>query len=192
MFTARHNNYHPSLRLTWLSTFLLFLSITSTALGALVNVTVDDQTGDSRTGTKPTYSPAVNWIQGATCTGCLVNPDPKSAFHGTWHDSIATPGSSAYTVSYTFSGTLSSCWMLDRLGCSCNAELNRYRGLCVLYISKPSPCCDNVHQFIVFGWWETRGFLYALCRRDSRLCVQRICILKVGASRWTAWNRYIK
>ena len=78
------------------------------ALASPVNVTIDDQYGDAVTGAVPEYLPAASdWSQGATCSSCLVQPWPPSAYNGTWHDSTWAPGGSegsGYSVKITFDG----------------------------------------------------------------------------------------
>ncbi|KAF5386633.1 hypothetical protein D9615_001527 [Tricholomella constricta] len=48
-----------------------------------VNRTIDDTLGDSVTGKAPKYSPPDVWA-GPECPGCVIKPDTKNAFHGTW------------------------------------------------------------------------------------------------------------
>ncbi|KAJ7022073.1 hypothetical protein C8F04DRAFT_972029, partial [Mycena alexandri] len=50
----------------------------------LLNVTIDDTTGDSLTGAHVTYSPTNAWNSSRTCIEC---PDPKKLFSGTSHTS---------------------------------------------------------------------------------------------------------
>ncbi|THH03755.1 hypothetical protein EW145_g6028 [Phellinidium pouzarii] len=75
--------------------------IVGTVLGGLVavliNVTVDDQNGDSMTGGLPLYSGSSkdNWQQGATCKGCAAQPNASFAFDSTWHDATWNPGDPA-------------------------------------------------------------------------------------------------
>lgn len=90
----------------WVLTFILILFFISPALATLVNVTVDDETGDSMTGAKPTYTPAGNWSQGPTCSGCFVKPEAQLALGGTWHDSTTPPNATSYTITYKFTGIL--------------------------------------------------------------------------------------
>lgn len=74
-------------------------------LGDSVNITVDDQKGDSRTGAVPSYAPSNVWNSGPQCTTCLVQPNPSEAFDSTWHDSTIAPGDTPYTVTYSFTGS---------------------------------------------------------------------------------------
>lgn len=67
---------------------LVFLYVSST----MVNVYIDDQTGDSATGILPTYVPPNSWNQGAGCDFCATKPDPSQALGGTWHDASYSPG----------------------------------------------------------------------------------------------------
>jgi hypothetical protein len=47
-----------------------------------INVTIDDQNGDSVTGAVPSYSPGNKWQQGSQCPGCFAQPDPQQTFDG--------------------------------------------------------------------------------------------------------------
>lgn len=54
---------------------------------ALINVTVDDQGTDPRTGAAIAYMPTDNnWNIVQDCVACATNPNPVEAMHGTWHD----------------------------------------------------------------------------------------------------------
>ncbi|KAH8114733.1 hypothetical protein DFH11DRAFT_184583 [Phellopilus nigrolimitatus] len=90
------------LRLSCILSLLVFEL--STARGALVNVTVDDQNGDEITKALPAYSPAAAWSQGASCSGCLAQPDPSLALDNTWHDATFAPGDPQYTIEVNFTG----------------------------------------------------------------------------------------
>ncbi|KAM5539937.1 hypothetical protein V8D89_006440 [Ganoderma adspersum] len=76
---------------------------------ALVNRTIDDESGDSVTGTKPVYGPDDSnyWKQGSTCSGCHITPliDKTQPFDGTWHDGTYSPGGPDLTISFSFTGT---------------------------------------------------------------------------------------
>lgn len=87
---------------------LLLFPLLSCVLGASVNITVDDQKGDSKTGDAPSYAPSNIWNLGPQCTGCFVQPDPSKAFDNTWHDSTNAPGDTPYTITYTFAGNILS------------------------------------------------------------------------------------
>lgn len=52
--------------------FLLLLFL-STAMGTLVNVTIDDTLGDLKTGAQVTYLPSGGWKSGTTCQTCPVS-----------------------------------------------------------------------------------------------------------------------
>lgn len=78
---------------------LILVLLFSLCANAAVNITVDDQETD-----KLTYSPASAWVQGSTCTSCLVKPDPSQAYDGTWHMATTTPNSDPYTITLKFKG----------------------------------------------------------------------------------------
>lgn len=59
----------------------LFLHI-STNLAALVNVTIDDEFGDSATGQKIVYLPSSAWNFGPKCERCKANVDASQAMNG--------------------------------------------------------------------------------------------------------------
>ncbi|GJE89217.1 hypothetical protein PsYK624_053120 [Phanerochaete sordida] len=65
------------------------------ALGALINVTVDDQGSDSTTGTSIVYE--AQWAIGP-CSTCGAQPDPNNAIDGTWHDTTYNPSVPAQTL----------------------------------------------------------------------------------------------
>ncbi|KAI0751044.1 hypothetical protein C8Q80DRAFT_1099664 [Daedaleopsis nitida] len=71
---------------------LSFLLISTRLVAAISrSVIIDDTYGDAATGALPVYAPSASWIQGKPCafddSECFVNPDPKQAMNGTWHDS---------------------------------------------------------------------------------------------------------
>lgn len=96
------NNPAPCTKLCLLSLSLPFA--VSVVLGKLVNVTVDDQFGDSLSGTIPTYTPASKWATGPQCTACSAQPDPSRAFNGTWHDSTNQLRDPSSVITYNFTG----------------------------------------------------------------------------------------
>ncbi|KAI0827549.1 hypothetical protein BC628DRAFT_1288629, partial [Trametes gibbosa] len=70
-----------------------------------VNRIIDDEDGDSATGTKPVYTPADGWAQGATCRACAVDAsliDPSQVYDGTWH--ATTGGTAERTITVSFTG----------------------------------------------------------------------------------------
>ncbi|KAJ6606198.1 hypothetical protein DFH09DRAFT_896246, partial [Mycena vulgaris] len=69
------------------------------------NRTIDDQSGDSVSGLRPTYRPAPFWSLNSSCDGCLFHPDPSLAFNHTWHDSSQLPGHDPVSVTLEFAGT---------------------------------------------------------------------------------------
>ncbi|KAH8116545.1 hypothetical protein DFH11DRAFT_1506467 [Phellopilus nigrolimitatus] len=87
---------------------IILSAFSGSTVGILVNVTIDDENGDSVTGAKPTYSGVGldGWAQGAGCHGCMAKLDPSQAFDGTWHDSTWHPGDAdEKTIEMSFSGT---------------------------------------------------------------------------------------
>ncbi|ESK96476.1 hypothetical protein Moror_6984 [Moniliophthora roreri MCA 2997] len=86
--------------------FLLFLIsfLSTTVRGVLQTRFIDDETGDSVTGAKVTYSPANQWSQGNSCTGCNVRPSNASAYNGTWHDTTHFKGDTPRSVQFSFTG----------------------------------------------------------------------------------------
>ncbi|KAH9856874.1 hypothetical protein C2E23DRAFT_710983, partial [Lenzites betulinus] len=67
---------------------------------------IDDEHGDSATGTKPIYTPADGWVQGANCDACAVNSslvNSSQVFSGTWHS--ITSGTGERTITMNFTGT---------------------------------------------------------------------------------------
>ncbi|KAI0354714.1 hypothetical protein OH77DRAFT_483639 [Trametes cingulata] len=80
-----------------------------------VNRTIDDQNGDSVTGTQPDFwpgpgvDPNSTWIQGIDCVHCSMLPhkvvDVSQTFDGTWHDSTYHPGNPDRGLTASFTGT---------------------------------------------------------------------------------------
>ena len=68
---------------------LLASLLLSTA--ALVNVTVDDNAFDPRTGVSISYAPSEEWNIGPNCSSCAAQPDPMQAYNRTWHDITYRP-----------------------------------------------------------------------------------------------------
>ena len=98
----------PALLLLSVLQCFLFSPFASAATS--VNVTIDDTSGDSLTGIKPTYS--ANWNVGQKCLTCAVTPEASEAFMGTWHDTTSNvPQDKPHTVTMTFRGA-SSCMCL--------------------------------------------------------------------------------
>jgi hypothetical protein len=85
---------------TFLTGFLLLFAVP--ALGLLRYI--DDSLGDLITGDLPTYRPEGNWKAGALCESCAVNPDPDTAFNGTWHESQSNSTESSREIEFTFNG----------------------------------------------------------------------------------------
>ena len=78
------------------------------AAAARTIIAIDDTYGDAATGIKPVYNPPPKWIQGHPCISdnkCLVDPDPKEAWNGTWHDATgATEEEPPRTIDFGFEG----------------------------------------------------------------------------------------
>ena len=86
-----------------LTTFLLF----AVTIAALVNVTIDDELGDSRSKLVPQYAPGGKWAQGGQCSGCALHPgivDVAQTVDQTWHDGTYHPGNPDQLISLTFNG----------------------------------------------------------------------------------------
>lgn len=70
------------------------------------NTTVDDNDPSI------VYWPANDWSFGPECSTCTVHLDAGQAYQGTWHDTLYASEDQAesafQTVSYNFTGTLSS------------------------------------------------------------------------------------
>ncbi|KAI0714736.1 hypothetical protein C8Q76DRAFT_727901 [Earliella scabrosa] len=78
----------------------------SLATVAAVDHFIDDQSGDSATGTSVTYFPADGWSQGVGCNACSIRPDASEAQGGTWHDTTYSVGdSNRRWLEVTFTGT---------------------------------------------------------------------------------------
>ena len=73
------------------------------------NITIDDERGNEKTGTLPTYTPADQWSQGASCSSCSAKPDAQQVFGGTWHDALHIAGETVpRVVSVQFDGKVMS------------------------------------------------------------------------------------
>ena len=72
-----------------LTTLYLLLLLSTFSLCTLVNVSIDDQLGDERTGTPISYS--FGWSFGPNCTDCEAAVDPGQVFDRTWHDTSFAP-----------------------------------------------------------------------------------------------------
>ncbi|KAJ7148412.1 hypothetical protein C8R43DRAFT_889037 [Mycena crocata] len=85
---------------------LLFILIShaSMSLAVLSSATIDDSTGDSKTGAMPEYSPPGAFTLNSNCNGCLVHADPTRAFGNSWHDSSQFGGAAPVSVTLSFSG----------------------------------------------------------------------------------------
>ncbi|KIP04304.1 hypothetical protein PHLGIDRAFT_201537 [Phlebiopsis gigantea 11061_1 CR5-6] len=76
-----------------------------------VNITVDDQGSDPRTGETIIYAPPVGigWNLGQLCNGCATQPNPNEVLNRTWHDgtyNADTPSQTTpLTATFKFSGT---------------------------------------------------------------------------------------
>ncbi|KAM5534434.1 hypothetical protein V8D89_011901 [Ganoderma adspersum] len=91
------------LRAPTLTTFLLW----AVPVAALVNVTIDDKLGDSRSNLVPQYTPSDGRANGEECTGCALHPgiiDVAQTVDQTWHDGTYHPGNPDQVISLTFDG----------------------------------------------------------------------------------------
>jgi hypothetical protein len=93
------------MKCAWAWLFIHYL-IFGTANAVLTNRTIDDQNGDSVTGSLPLYSPSDLWNEGVGCVPCAIHPEPSDAFDGTWHDTQIVPNvTTPRTVTMSFNGT---------------------------------------------------------------------------------------
>ncbi|EIN07894.1 hypothetical protein PUNSTDRAFT_27065, partial [Punctularia strigosozonata HHB-11173 SS5] len=69
----------------------------------VMNYTIDDLYGDSRTGKLPGY--LGGWNYGPNCPGCTVQPNGTMAFNGSWHDATRTNDPSPRSVTMNFTGS---------------------------------------------------------------------------------------
>lgn len=65
------------------------------ALAKPINVTIDDQYGDPKTGAAITYFPADAWNLNSLCSGCTIVPDAKLTYMQSWHVGTFNLNSSA-------------------------------------------------------------------------------------------------
>ena len=95
----------PTARLSW--RFIPLLSLLAAQVASKgMNYTIDDEGGDSHTGTKPVYEPPGAWKQGSKCMGCEVQPNASSTLNGTWHYvSYLASTTQLYTMTVQFTGT---------------------------------------------------------------------------------------
>lgn len=125
--------------------FLFFLPF---VLASLVNVTIDDNFGDPRTGTQIIYLPPGTWNNGTKCSGC-THPDPSQLYNGTWHDSTFDPQpsnndselSQIQTASVTFNGQHFVC-----LGVT---QLSSHSRFCLIRVLRHC-------AFFQLFWWKFR------------------------------------
>ncbi|KAH6912765.1 hypothetical protein BKA70DRAFT_1559235 [Coprinopsis sp. MPI-PUGE-AT-0042] len=72
--------------------FLVSLLVASQCLAKLVNATIDDAYGDSRTGAEIDYLPVEAWNDGRLdCETCKARPNSSLLYNRTWHDSTFDP-----------------------------------------------------------------------------------------------------
>ncbi|KAH8116538.1 hypothetical protein DFH11DRAFT_1464864, partial [Phellopilus nigrolimitatus] len=86
----------------------LLLSLALLPHAVRLNVSVDDQSGDERTGALPVYFPAFpagGWSQGNGCSACGFKPDSTEAFDNTWHDTTSQNDTDPRMISINFTGT---------------------------------------------------------------------------------------
>ncbi|KAJ2915234.1 hypothetical protein MD484_g5174, partial [Candolleomyces efflorescens] len=76
------------------------------ALGAQVNITIDDTTGDEVTGVKPIFSPSTRGLwKDQTCIDCLINPDVRLTVRNTYTAATYIPELGKMSISLRFNGT---------------------------------------------------------------------------------------
>ncbi|KAF8350378.1 hypothetical protein F5887DRAFT_938908 [Amanita rubescens] len=83
--------------------FFALLLLVRTTQAVLVNRTIDDTNGDSTTGRVPIYQPGGSW-NGASCSGCAINPNQSLAFDGTWSAVTYNPGLNNTNITFSFTG----------------------------------------------------------------------------------------
>ncbi|GJE89215.1 hypothetical protein PsYK624_053100 [Phanerochaete sordida] len=104
---------------------LLTLIHLSPVLGALINVTVDDQGIDPTTGTSIVYE--AQWAIGP-CSFCGAQPDANMALDGTWHDTTYNVNSPTETLlrNATFEFTGSALYVFGMIDGSFGIDLIFY------------------------------------------------------------------
>ncbi|KZV94339.1 hypothetical protein EXIGLDRAFT_708888 [Exidia glandulosa HHB12029] len=88
---------------------VLLLALATWTTAQLVNVTIDDTTGDKRTGVMPVYTVDPNstmggWGWSGSCPGCISHPDIALVHGGTWHSDTAWVGDGPSNVTMSFNG----------------------------------------------------------------------------------------
>ncbi|EJD35799.1 hypothetical protein AURDEDRAFT_130433 [Auricularia subglabra TFB-10046 SS5] len=88
---------------------VLLLALPSVA-SRVINITIDDTYGDSRTGRIPQYVSNVPWKARSAGDGCAPEEcsaqlDGARVQNGTWHDKMTLPTDPPATVTMTFNGT---------------------------------------------------------------------------------------
>ena len=75
------------------------------ALGSsILNVTIDDQYGDPKTGLSVLYDAGSKWVNGQNCTNCSAQPDANMAYMQTWKTATFSAGSETVIASVPFTG----------------------------------------------------------------------------------------
>lgn len=108
---------HHQLALTLLQVILSSFFIRQCyGQAGLVNVTIDDTSGDENTGALPVYIPLEDWTAEPGCTQCVVKPDPTQAFNHTWHDTSHFPTNpDQLSIQINFTGKLRLVFVIDNL-----------------------------------------------------------------------------
>ncbi|KAH6912760.1 hypothetical protein BKA70DRAFT_1184023 [Coprinopsis sp. MPI-PUGE-AT-0042] len=94
----------------FLQAFLVSL-VAPRCLAKLVNATIDDTFGDTRSGSKFQYTPPVAWRDGQVpCPVCNARPNSAQLYNRTWHDSTRSDPNEALNniptvATAQFSGT---------------------------------------------------------------------------------------
>lgn len=88
--------------------YLLLLLHISLSFAGFINRTIDDEYGDNVTGEKLAYYPpdSSGFVQGSTCSRCLINLNTSIVWRGTWHDCSQHPyDPEIRTITAHFTGT---------------------------------------------------------------------------------------
>ncbi|KAF9463794.1 hypothetical protein BDZ94DRAFT_1258045 [Collybia nuda] len=89
--------------------FALWPLLFRLAQAGLVNITVDDSSGDPRSGNSILYNPPSVWNTAEHCSSVLCNarPDIKIVYSGSWHEATFDPQSTIVpiTASFEFQGS---------------------------------------------------------------------------------------
>lgn len=111
----------------------LFSLIHFFASATLVNITVDDNSVDSVSGSRIIYSQG--WNYGPSCQSCEARPNPAETFMQSWHDTTFASSNPNLTTpqnaTFKFTGKQVHC--MRESGYSCDL-LYRVRNICVWHL----------------------------------------------------------